>query len=240
MRATGRIRARGGLGIRPGWLLCAVVAGFFAAPGAAHADDAQVTVVAPGGAQQTLSLDALSGGEDVTDRTYSLRGPSGESAQTVTGFSLAAILEAAGADPYGFSYLEAQRPAGGAVLLSRHRALDPGAFADGPPVVYATGAGTGFLRPSGGAEDLNAGDSFEAPQGVTIVLRKGSPLQVRAEASTPARDRAARSPSPRSSTAPAPASSSPTPGTSTTVTRRPAPTCAIASPSAAATTSWSG
>lgn len=150
----------------------------------ARADAAQVTVVSPGGAQQTLALSALAGQEDVTGASYALRGPEGESSQTVTGFSLAAVLEAAGTDPYGFSYLEVQRPAGGAVLLNRHQALDPGTFADGPPVLHATAAGTGFLRPSAGAEDLNASDSFDAPQGVTIVLRKGSPLKVRAKAST--------------------------------------------------------
>lgn len=170
--------------IRP--LVAALVAAtaLLALPGSARADAAQVTVVSPGGAQQTLALDALAGQEDVVGGTYALRGPEGESTQTVTGFSLAAVLEAAGADPFGFSYLEAQRPAGGAVLLSRHQALDPGAFAEGPPVVYATAAGTGFLRPSAGPDDLNASDSFEAPQGVTLVLRKGSPLKVRAKAST--------------------------------------------------------
>ncbi len=68
-------------------------------------------------------------------------------------------------------------------MLSRHQALDPGAFPEGFPVVYATAAGTGFLRPSTGPEDLNATDAFEAPQGITVVLRKGSPLQVRAKAS---------------------------------------------------------
>lgn len=151
--------------------------------GSARADSAQVTVVSPGGAQRALSLDALAGKEDVVGRPYVLRGPEGESTRTLTGFSPAAILEAAGADPYGFSYLEVQRPAGGSVPLSRHQALDLGAFADGPPVVYATAAGTGFLRPSGGSEDLNAADSFEAPKGVTIVVRKGSPLRVRAKAS---------------------------------------------------------
>jgi PKD domain len=166
--------------------LGAVTALHLAAPtvSSVHADAAQVTVVSPGGAQQTLSLDALAGGEDVVDRTYALRGPEGESSRTITGFSLAMILEAAGADPYGFSYLGAQRPAGGAVLLSRHQALDPGAFADGPPVVYASAGGTGFLRPSSGTDDPNEADSFEAPQGVTVVLRKGSPLRVRAQAST--------------------------------------------------------
>lgn len=165
-----------------GLLLACALGGPFAA--AARADAAQVTVVSPGGAQQTLALDALAGSEDMRERTYALRSSSGDSSQTVTGFSLAAMIEAAGADLIGFSYLEVQRPAGGAVQLSNHQARDPGAFPDGPPVVYATASGTGFLRPSSGAGDLNAGDSFEAPQGLTIVLRKGSGLQVRAEAST--------------------------------------------------------
>ena len=151
---------------------------------AARADAAQATVVSPGGSQQTLSLDALAGGEDVVGREYVLRGSDGESSQVVTAFSLAALIEAAGADPFGFSYLEVLRPAGGAVRLSRHQALDPDAFADGPPVVYASPAGTSFLRPSGAPGDLNADDSFEAPQGVTIALRKGSPLRVEADAST--------------------------------------------------------
>lgn len=149
----------------------------------ASADAAQVTVVFPGGATQTLALDALAGSEDVAGRTYALRSASGTSSQAVTGFSLARLLETAGADPYGFSYLEVQRPAGGAVLLSRDQALDPTAFADGPPVVYKTATGTAFLRPNASAEDLNADDSFEAPQGISIVLRKGTQLQVRAKVS---------------------------------------------------------
>jgi hypothetical protein len=164
----------------------AVAAWALAAPAveAARADATQVTVIAPGGTQQTLALEALAGGEDVVERPYLLRTGTGESTQVVSGFSLAALLEAAGADPYSFSYLEVLRPAGGAVLLSSDQALEGGSFADGPPVVYATAAGTAFLRPSSGSGDLNASDSFEAPQGVTIALRKGSPLQVRAEAST--------------------------------------------------------
>lgn len=151
---------------------------------AARADAAQATVVSPGGSQQTLSLDALAGTEDVVGRGYVLRAGTGESSQVVTGFSVASLIEAAGADLFGFSYLEVLRPAGGAVLLSRDQALDPGAFPDGPPVVYASPAGTSFLRPSGGADDLNASDSFEVPQGVTIALRKGSHLRITAEAST--------------------------------------------------------
>jgi hypothetical protein len=163
-----------------------VAAWALAAPAleAARADAAQVTVITPAGAQQTLPLEALAGREDVRERTYALRGSTGETAQAVTGFSLAALLEAAGADPFGFSYLEVLRPTGGSVLLSSHQALDAGGFPDGPPVVYATATGTAFLRPSSGADDLNASDSFEAPQGVTISLRKGSPLRVEAEAST--------------------------------------------------------
>lgn len=147
----------------------------------AGADAAQVTVVSPGGEERPLALEALVG-DDVKDRTYALRSSAGTSSRTVSGYSLGTILEAAGADPFGFSYLEVQRPGGGAVLLSRHQALDPGAFAEGPPVVYATPAGTGFIRPSGGPEDLNAGDCFEAAPGLRIVLRKGVQLRVKATA----------------------------------------------------------
>ena len=164
--------------------LALAVGATLASVGTARADDAQVSVLSPGGNQRTLSLSALAGSEDVVERTYVLRAAEGESEQAVTGFSLAAILAAAGIDSYGFSYLEVQRPAGGSVLLSRHQALDPGAFADGSPVVYATATGTGFLRPSSGGDDLNATDSFESPQGVALVLRKDSPLLVEAEAST--------------------------------------------------------
>lgn len=171
--------------LRRALVAAALVAGWLAAPwlGAAAADVAQVTVVAPGGTQQTLSLDALAGQEDVRDHAYVLRSAAGESTQAITGFSLDKVLEAAGADPYGFSYLEVQRPVGGAVLLSRHQALDPDAFAEGPPAVYATATGTGFLRPNGSSEDLNADDSFEAPQGIALVLRKDAPLRVEATAS---------------------------------------------------------
>ncbi|HEX3240402.1 MAG TPA: PKD domain-containing protein [Solirubrobacterales bacterium] len=152
--------------------------------GSARADAAQVSVVSPGGAEQTLALDALAGSEDVVNRGYVLRSSGGETTVSVSGFSLAALIDAAGADPFSFSYLEVQRPGGGAVTLSRHQALDSGAFAEGPPVVYATPTGTAFLRPSAGAGDLNASDSFEAPQGVTVVLRKGTQLRVKAKAST--------------------------------------------------------
>ncbi len=169
----------------PALLALALAILAFASPltATARADAAQVTVVSPGGAQQTLSLDLLAGSEDIAGQPYVLRSTSGETTQVVSGFSLGKIVEAAGADPIGFSYLEVQRPAGGAVMLSRHQALDPGAFLDGFPVVYATATGTGFLRPSAGPEDLNSTDAFEAPQGITLVLRKGSPLRVRAKAS---------------------------------------------------------
>lgn len=148
----------------------------------AHADAPQVTIVTPGGVQQTLSLEALAGSEDIVGSTYALRSPEGTSDQEITGFSIGALLDAAGVDPYGFSYLEVQRPGGGAVQLSRHQALDPAAFPEGPPAVYPTGTATGFLRPAAGTEDDNAADSFQSPTGLTIVMRKGAALQVRVEA----------------------------------------------------------
>lgn len=149
---------------------------------AALADSPQVTVITPGGVQHTLSLEALAGSEDVVGRNYILRSGEGESSEAVTGFSIAALLDAAGVDPYGFSYVEVQRPGGGAVQLSRTQAIEPRAFADGPPVVYGAGTATGFLRPDVGPEDDNAADSFRSPAGLTIVMRKGPSLQVRIEA----------------------------------------------------------
>jgi plastocyanin len=145
--------------------------------GVARADAPQVTIVTPGGAQHTLSLEALAGSEDVVEKAYPLRAETGETSTTVTGFSIAALLKAADVDPYGFSYLEVQRPSGGSVLLSSAQAL--GELA---PVVYSTGSGTGFLRPAAGAEDFNAADSFASPAGLTIVMRKGASLQARVEA----------------------------------------------------------
>jgi hypothetical protein len=162
-----------------------------ALPAISRADASQVTVVSPGGSQGTLALDAMAGQEDVVERDYVLRSAAGGGGRVVSGFSLGALLVAADADPYGFSYLEVKRPSGGSVLLSRHQALDPGTFADGPPVFYAAGGGTGFLRPSAGPDDLNGDDSFEAPRGIAVVLRKGSPLRVRADAS-PRRTRPGR------------------------------------------------
>ena len=164
-------------------LAAALAVLLLAAPAAARADAAQVTVVSPGGTAQTIALDALAGQEDVS-AAYTLRGPEGEARPAISGFSLGKLIDVAGADPFTFSYLEVQRPAGGAVLLSRGQALQAQGFADGPPVVYAAASGTGFLRPATGAGDLNAADSFEAPQGITIVLRKGTPLKVSVKAST--------------------------------------------------------
>lgn len=147
----------------------------------ARADAAQVTVVFTDGGSRTLSLEALAGKEDVVGKGYVLRGGGGESTETVTGFSLETLIDAAGADPYKFSYLEVQRPGGGSVLLDNQEARET---SNGPPVVYATAGGTAFLRPSGGAGDLNADDSFSAPQGITLVLHDEPLLQVEAKAST--------------------------------------------------------
>jgi PKD repeat protein len=171
----------------PDWRLIALTSALAVSLGspwgaAARADSPQVTVVSPGGAAQTLSLAALAGGEDVVERSYVVRSGGAEEQRVLSGYSLAAVLDAAGADPFSFSYLEVQRPGGGAVTLSKTQALGDGAFPDGPPLVYPTAAGTGFLRPSAGAGDENGGDAFEAPQGLTIALRKGASLQLRATA----------------------------------------------------------
>lgn len=152
--------------------------------GTAAADAAQVTVVTASGKQVPLALSSLAGREDVNNRAYTLHSGTSTTTQSVTGFSLEAIIDAASANKYTFDYLEIQRPDGGAsIRLSRSQALNKGVYEDGPPVVYATASGTGFLLPSTGHDDPNARSSFEAPQGLQIVLSdEDERLRVVAEA----------------------------------------------------------
>ena len=185
---------------------------------------AQVTVVSPGGAQQTLSLDALAGSEDVSDRPYAVRSGAGESTQTVTGFSLAALLDAAGADPYSLLL-----PRSAAAGRRRRPAQPPpgarpGAFAEGRRSSTRPRPAPASCGPSGGAGDAQrrgllrgaAGADHRPPQGRLDAGAGGG------VARQDAARRAGRASS-ATSNAPAPARSSPTPGTSTTATRRAAP-----------------
>lgn len=149
-----------------------------AAPGAA----AQPVTITGAGAERTLQLDQVE--RDVQDRSYALRDAGGgEQRVAVSGASLAAVLRSAEVDPLSFTYLEVARPDGGAVLLSRRQATDPGAFADGPPVLWADAAGTHFVRPAASGEDANAADAIDAAGGLVLRLRTGRLLEVEARAS---------------------------------------------------------
>lgn len=133
----------------------------------------------------TLNLDQMPAPPDVNGQTYTLRSEAGERQITVSGYSLAALIEAAGLDPVLIGYLEIARPGGGNLLLSRHQATMPGAFPEGLPVVFRDADGLHLLRPSAGSADHNEADLITLPTGSTlsIAVRSGTLVQVRAKAS---------------------------------------------------------
>lgn len=135
------------------------------------------------GGASTVALAEL-GDEDVVGADYVIRSAQGETTRTVTGFSLATMLEAAGVDLFSFNYVAIPRPTGGAVHLDNAQVRDPGAFPDGPPVVYPEGERVRFLRPSSGRGDENAGDGFAADGALRVEVRRGELIEVEARAST--------------------------------------------------------
>jgi hypothetical protein len=161
---------------------CALaLAALAAAPALAVA--AQVRIVEHDGTEHVVSLSDVE--PDVRDRAYTLRdADGGERRVTVTGHSLRAVFEAAGADPARFGYAEIARPEGAGVLLGREQAVGEGAFPEGPPVVWADGSAVRFLRPSAGEGDVNAPDAIAEPSGTLVIrLHRGSPFEVKATAS---------------------------------------------------------
>lgn len=150
--------------------------------GVASASAAEVRIVPLSGPAKTLSLESLAGEEDVVDRSYTLRSTNGETKETVTGFSLGSLLNAADVDVFTFSYVAIPRPGGGTLFLDNEQVRDSESF-DGPPVVYAGANDTAALiRPATGANDVNAPDAFSAAP-LVITLRSGRLIEVEAKAS---------------------------------------------------------
>lgn len=162
-------------------LLIALVPALLGASSAAAA----IQVKPVEGGPVTLDLGAMPAPADVSGQVYTLRSEAGERQVTVTGWSLAAVMDAAGVDPIFVGYLEIARPGGGSLLLSRRQATDPGAFPEGPPVVYQDDSGIYLLRPSAGPGDFNEPDLIALPPGSTlsVTARSGTLVQVRAKAS---------------------------------------------------------
>jgi hypothetical protein len=135
------------------------------------------------GTETTLDLSQLPGQSDVPDATYgSIATTPGGSPQTVTvtrGYSLRALLTAAGVKPSSFGSAEIAAPQGPAVVLSSLQATSQFAYGGGPPVVWDNGSGAQFLVPSTPSGNTNAGETFAGPGGtVTIALHRGQPLAV--------------------------------------------------------------
>lgn len=164
------------------WTFAAALA--LAAPlgsaAAAHGQDVTVKLASGG----TKSVTLTPGEEDIVEREYTVRSGSGERKETVTGFSLAWVLEQAGVDLYAFGYVEIERNGGPPVYLDNAQARNEGngVYADGPPVVWRQGGQTRFLRPSAEASDRNAGDIFGVDS-LRIRVRNGQLINVKASAS---------------------------------------------------------
>jgi PKD domain len=138
-------------------------------------------VPAGGGAPRDVSLADPALAPDVHDARYAVRAADGTT-RTVTvasGVSLEALLSVEGVDPASFTYVDVPRADGTSVLVVHDEVFGPGV--DGPPVIWADGGGVHFLRPSTGAQDVNADDLVTLPAGgaISLELRTGTPLGVR-------------------------------------------------------------
>ncbi len=152
-----------------------------AGPATAGAAGPAVQVRPISGPAETVELSQL-GNPDVR-ADYVLRDSGGgQSTESVDGYSLESVLRAAGANVFSFSYLEVSRPGGGAVALTNYQVRNANAFPDGPPVIFDDGGSAGFLRPSAGGSDANAGDRFSTGT-LKVRLRSGALLDVSASAS---------------------------------------------------------
>ena len=157
----------------------AVLAGLLVSPAAASAASARF--MTPKGNSRAIDLAASQDKQDVRGAAYQVRAPDGSS-ETVTvaaGYSIHALLDIAGIDPYDFTYLEIPRAGGGAVRLSRRQATSGGAT---PPVVFSDGDQTRFLRPATGGDDANGADAVAVAGDLTLQMRKGELITVKATA----------------------------------------------------------
>jgi hypothetical protein len=136
---------------------------------------------ASGSHEVDLSQLPATPGPDVVNRTYgdiSIDGGPPE-AVTVTGYSLGALLSSLKIPPSSFTFAEVTAPDGRSALLTNTQATSPGAYADGPPVVWQDGSGAHFLLPSLPGGGAYAGESFTgAGDTITIDLHTGTLLAV--------------------------------------------------------------
>jgi PKD domain-containing protein len=134
---------------------------------------AEVRVEVEGGSAETVTL----GDPDIRDRYYTLPGADGSA--PLTGSSLEAVLREAGVDPYDHG--GAVVTGGGTTIeLDREETLGADSFPEGPPLLWADGAGVSFLRPAG-----DDGSPPELASGAIAIrmLERGT-LRVEASASS--------------------------------------------------------
>lgn len=130
---------------------------------------------------------------DVGPRPYTLRAGGRSEQDEHAGLSVRKLVQLAGGDPDGVSFLAVRRADGTQAVLRRGDLGAPPPFPDGPPLVWVDSGSTHFLRPVRDGADENANDNIATPSGsdgpLVLSAHTGALLDVGARAS-PVRVRA--------------------------------------------------
>ena len=161
-------------------ILLALLAG--PAAGQAAQDDPRVVVHGPAGDRTLTERDVQD--YDVLSRDYVLRAPGSEEHETLSGISVARVLQKAGYGDLGDGFVRLSRADGSWTSLSAADLRD-GAFPDGPPLIFLDSARERYFRPVRDASDANARDNLATDAGQTLELfvESGKPLAVTVSAS---------------------------------------------------------
>lgn len=165
---------------------CAVVIALTLGALAPRAHAGAPLLVRPPGDRSGQELDlARLGPPDVNARPYRIREEpgAGTRSKTVTGVSLALVLQAARIEPASFTLAEVLRPDGTSLLLTNAQIYRPAPSLDGPPVLSDQNGNAFFMRAITGPSDVNADDAFAVTNQIfTIHLHTGSQLAVSTQA----------------------------------------------------------
>ena len=151
-----------------------------------------MVLVGPAAAHYEMDEEGLRAGTE--GGTYAVRARPGEAGESFTrlGVSLRRLVAESGADPEAIGYVVVPRPDGTDAYLPGADLAEPPPFEGGLPVLVSADSGCiRFLRPATGPEDANGEDNIAScGASLTIGVRDGNLLTVRASASDPTPDAA--------------------------------------------------
>lgn len=149
-----------------------------------------MVLVGPAAAHYEMGEEGLRAGTE--GGTYTVRARPGEAGESFArlGVSLRRLVAESGADPEAIGYVVVPRPDGTDAYLPGVDLAEPSPFEAGLPVLVSADSGCiRFLRPATGPEDANGEDNIAScGASLTIGVRDGNVLTVRASASDPTPD----------------------------------------------------